>query len=77
MKLFTLRDGRNRIVGTTTNGDTVARDRGGSILGRSSQTHKQGGDRSTGGWGVRLGPSWNDTRSETAVIGSRWRDRFR
>jgi hypothetical protein len=41
MKLFTLRDGQNRIVGTTTtnsNGDTVARDRSGSILGRSSQT---------------------------------------
>ena len=41
MKLFTLRDGLNRIVGTTTsfsNGDTVARDRSGSILGRSSQT---------------------------------------
>jgi hypothetical protein len=41
MKLFTLRDGQNRIVGTTTtnsNGDTVARDRSGNILGRSSQT---------------------------------------
>jgi hypothetical protein len=36
MKLFTLRDGQNRIVGTTTscsNGDTIARDRSGSILG--------------------------------------------
>jgi hypothetical protein len=41
MKVFTLRDGQNRIVGTTTtnsNGDTVARDRRGKILGRSSQT---------------------------------------
>jgi hypothetical protein len=41
MKVFTLRDGQNRIVGTTTtssNGDTVARDRSGNILGRSSQT---------------------------------------
>jgi hypothetical protein len=41
MKIFTVRDGQNRIVGTTTtnsNGDTVARDRSGSILGRSSQT---------------------------------------
>jgi hypothetical protein len=36
MTLFTLRDGQNRIVGTTTtnsNGDAVARDRSGSILG--------------------------------------------
>jgi hypothetical protein len=41
MKVFTLRDGQNRIVGTTTtnsNGDTVARDRWGTILGRSSQS---------------------------------------
>jgi hypothetical protein len=41
MKIFTVRDGQNRIVGTTStnsNGDTVARDRSGNILGRSSQT---------------------------------------
>jgi hypothetical protein len=41
MKLFTLRDGQNRIVGTTTtnsNGDSVARDRSGKILGWFSQT---------------------------------------
>jgi hypothetical protein len=41
MKLFTVRDGQNRIVGTTTtnsNGDSIARDRSGKILGRSSQT---------------------------------------
>ena len=38
MNLFTLRDAQNRIVGTTTtnsNGDAVARDRSGSILGRA------------------------------------------
>jgi hypothetical protein len=41
MKVFTFRDGQNRIVGTATtnsNGETVARDRKGNILGRSSQT---------------------------------------
>jgi hypothetical protein len=41
MKVSTIRDGQGRIVGNTTsysNGDTVARDRSGSILGRSSQT---------------------------------------
>jgi hypothetical protein len=41
MKVFTFRDGQNRIVGTATtnsNGDTVARDCKGNILGRSSQT---------------------------------------
>lgn len=40
MKVSTIRDGQGRILGNTTsysNGDTVARDRGGSILGRSSQ----------------------------------------
>jgi len=51
MKLFTLRDGQNRIVGTTTsysNGDTVARDRQGSVLGRSSQTFGNTRDGSGG-----------------------------
>jgi hypothetical protein len=41
MKVSTIRDGQGRIVGTNTNfsnGDTVARDRSGHILGRSSQT---------------------------------------
>lgn len=40
MKVFTIRDGQGRILGNTTsysNGDTVARDRDGSVLGRSSQ----------------------------------------
>jgi hypothetical protein len=40
MKVSTIRDGQGRILGNTTsysNGDAVARDRGGSILGRSSQ----------------------------------------
>ena len=40
MKVSTIRDGQGRIIGNTTafsNGDTVARDRGGNILGRSSQ----------------------------------------
>jgi hypothetical protein len=49
MKLFTLHDGQNRIVGTTTtnsNGDTVARNRSGSILGRASQTFNNTRDRS-------------------------------
>jgi hypothetical protein len=49
MKLFTLRDGPNPIVGTTTtnrNGDTVARDRSGSILGRSSLTFNNTRDES-------------------------------
>lgn len=38
MKISTLHDGQNRIVGTTmtnSNGDSIARDK---ILGRSSQT---------------------------------------
>jgi hypothetical protein len=41
MKVSTIRDGQGRIVGNTTsysNGDTLARDRSGNILGRSSQT---------------------------------------
>jgi hypothetical protein len=41
MKVSTVRDGQGRILGNTTqysNGNTVARNRGGSILGRSSQT---------------------------------------
>jgi hypothetical protein len=48
MKLVTLRDGQNQIVGTTTNsnGDTVARDRSGSILGRSSETFNNTRDAS-------------------------------
>jgi hypothetical protein len=40
MKVSTIRNGQGRILGKTTsfsNGDTVARDRDGSILGRSSQ----------------------------------------
>jgi hypothetical protein len=51
MKIFTLRDGQNRIVGTistNSNGDSVARNRSGSILGRSSQTFnntRDGSDR--------------------------------
>jgi hypothetical protein len=49
MKLFALRDGQNRIVGTITtnsNGDAIARDRSGSILGRSSQTFNNTRDAS-------------------------------
>jgi hypothetical protein len=49
MKIFTLRDGQNRIIGTTmtnSNGDSVARDRSGSILGRSSQTFNNTRDAS-------------------------------
>ncbi|RZU41104.1 hypothetical protein [Edaphobacter modestus] len=41
MKVSTVRDGQGRILGNTTqylDGDTVARDRSGSILGRSSRT---------------------------------------
>ena len=41
MKISTLHDGQNRIVGTTmtnSNGDSIACDRSGKILGRSSQT---------------------------------------
>jgi hypothetical protein len=40
MKVSTIRDGQGRILGTTSfsNGDSVARDRSGSILGRSGQT---------------------------------------
>jgi hypothetical protein len=41
MKISTLHDGQNRIVGTTmtnSNGDSIARDRSGKILDRSSQT---------------------------------------
>jgi hypothetical protein len=44
-----LRDGQNRIVGTPTtnsNGDTVARDRSGSIPGRLSQTFNNTSDGS-------------------------------
>jgi hypothetical protein len=43
MKGSTLRDGQGRILGNTTsfsNGDSVARDRQGCIMGRSSQTFK-------------------------------------
>src|SRR5438270_10756582 len=51
IKVFTVRDGQNRIVGNTTtnsSGDSVARDRSGTILGRSSQTFtntRDGSDR--------------------------------
>jgi hypothetical protein len=41
MKVSTMRDGQGRILGNTTtfsNGDTVARDRSGNVLGRSNQT---------------------------------------
>jgi hypothetical protein len=40
MKVSTIRDGQGRVIGNTTsfsNGDTVARDRSGTVLGRSSQ----------------------------------------
>ncbi len=41
MKVSTIRDGHGRIVGTNTsfsNGDIVARDRSGHVLGRSSES---------------------------------------
>jgi hypothetical protein len=58
MKVSTIRDGQGRIVGNTTsysNGDTVARDRGGSILGRSSQT-----------FGITRGPNGRLVSNNTA-----------
>jgi hypothetical protein len=51
MKIFTLRDGQNHIVGTistNSNGDSVAGNRRDSILGRSSQDFnntRDGSDR--------------------------------
>jgi hypothetical protein len=48
MKVTTLRDGQGRILGTTTsfsNSDSVARDRNGRILGRSSETFNNTRDR--------------------------------
>jgi hypothetical protein len=41
MKVSTIRDGQGRILGNATsysNGNSIARDRSGSILGRSSHT---------------------------------------
>ncbi len=48
MKISTVRDGQGRIIGNTisfSNGDTVARDRSGKILGRSSETFNNTRDR--------------------------------
>jgi len=48
MKTSTIRDGQGRILGNTasfSNGDTVARDRSGKILGRSSETFNNTRDR--------------------------------
>ncbi len=66
MKLFTLRDGQNRIVGTATtnsNGDAVARDRNGSVLGRSSQA-----------FGHTRGPNDRLISSNTADVHLLFRD---
>jgi hypothetical protein len=51
LKVKAVRDGENQIIGTTTsgfaNGDTVARDRSGKILGHSNS--KFGNTRDTSG----------------------------
>jgi hypothetical protein len=48
MKVLTIRDAQGRILGNATsfsNGHTVARDRNGNVLGRSSQTFNNTRDR--------------------------------